>query len=241
MNIIREQDSIEYQIAERQLAMKDISEKSWFNYVKLVLSKYNMPSIYSLLENDISNTEWKTLTNQSINSYVEEQWKKETLSKSSLKYVNPDNLKVGQNHPVWSTVRCNVMDNKRAQLKCKLLTGTYLLQGNRAVFNQYAVDPTCKLCNNAPETRQHLIAECQVYATERNDLTGKLLNNPVLPASVRDSVKNPEILTQLMLDGSAVVKGCDSYVDVLDYLELQSRDFIYKIHQKRIARLKLIA
>lgn len=241
MNIIRDQDSIEYQIAERQLAMKDISEKSWFNYVKSVLSKYNMPSIYSLLESDISNSEWKTLLNYSINFYVEEQWKKEAKSKSSLKYVNSDCLKVGQSHPVWSTVRCNVIDNKRAQLKCKLLTGTYILQGNRAVFNQHAVDPTCKLCNSAPETRQHLIAECQVYATERYELTGKLLNNPVLPASVRDSVKNPEILTQLMLDGSAVVKGCDSYVDVLDYLELQSRDFIYKIHQKRIAKLKLIA
>ena len=47
---------------------------------------------------------------------------------------------------VYSTVRLNTFDNKRAQLKCKILTGTNILQGNRAVFNQYAVDPTCKLC-----------------------------------------------------------------------------------------------
>ena len=37
-------------------------------------------------------------------------------------------------------------DNKRSQLKCKLLTGTYILQGNRAAFNQYTIDPTCKYC-----------------------------------------------------------------------------------------------
>ena len=133
------------------------------------------------------------------------------------------------------------MNNKRAQLKCKLLTGTYILQGNRAVFNQHAVDPMCKLCNSTPETRQHLLAECHVFMTERRELTEKLLNNPVLPATVKESVKNPEMLTQLMLDGSAVVKDCDTYVDALDFLELQSRDFIYKIHQKRIAKLKLIA
>ena len=83
-------------------------------------------------------------------------------------------------HPVWSTVRCNIMDNKRAQLKCKLLTGTYILQGNRAVFNQHSVDPTCKLCTIAPETRQHFIAECPAFVTERCELTEKLLRNQVL-------------------------------------------------------------
>ena len=30
-----------------------------------------------------------------------------------------------------------IHDSRRAQLKSKLLTGTYILQGNRAAFNQY--------------------------------------------------------------------------------------------------------
>ena len=51
--------------------------------------------------------------------------------------------------------------------KCKLLTGTYILQGNRAAFNQYTVDATCKLCHTAPETWQHFLAECSAYAPER--------------------------------------------------------------------------
>ena len=29
------------------------------------------------------------------------------------------------------SVRCNMMDNLTAEVKCKLLTGTYILQGNR--------------------------------------------------------------------------------------------------------------
>ena len=29
-----------------------------------------------------------------------------------------------------------ITDNKRAQLKCKLLTGTYILQGKMGAFNQ---------------------------------------------------------------------------------------------------------
>ena len=132
---------------------------------------YNMRPIFSLFEQQIPESEWKLFLNQSINSVVEAAWKCEIESKPSLKYVNPDSLKVGQSHPVWSTVRCNIMDNKRAQLKCKPLTGTHILQENRAVRNQHSVDPTCKMCAIAPETRQHFIAECPAFVTERCELT----------------------------------------------------------------------
>ena len=149
-------------------------KKSWFNYIRAILDLYSMPSIFSLFEQEFSKSERKELMNRSINSSAEVVWKSEIKSESSLKYVNPDSLKVGQSHPVWSTVRCNIMDNKSAQLKCKLLTGTYILQGNRTAFNQHALDPTCKLCTNAPETRQHFIAKCPAFDSERRELTESL-------------------------------------------------------------------
>ena len=68
------------------------------------------------------------------------------MNENSLKYINPDSLNVGSEHPVLATVRNSITDNRRAQLKCRLLSGTYTLQGNRAAFNQYIVDATCKLC-----------------------------------------------------------------------------------------------
>ena len=88
-------------------------------------------------------------------------------SKNSLKYINPNKVKVGHAHPVWSTVRDNVYDSRRAQTKCRLLTGTYILQSNGAVFNQHAVDATCKLFSSPPETRQHFLVECQALSDER--------------------------------------------------------------------------
>ena len=59
----------------------------------------------------------KNLLNQAVHSQVDVLWKSEVESKHSLKYVNPDSLKVGKSHPVWPSVRCNMMDNKRAQVK----------------------------------------------------------------------------------------------------------------------------
>ena len=37
--------------------------------------------------------------NQAVHSHVEASWKSEVESKNSLKYVNPDSLKVGKSHP----------------------------------------------------------------------------------------------------------------------------------------------
>ena len=59
INVISDKNSIEYQIAERQLAMKDSQEKSWFNYIKSILETYNMPSIYSLFAEQPSKSKWK--------------------------------------------------------------------------------------------------------------------------------------------------------------------------------------
>ena len=77
MNMTRDKSSNEYKIAERQLAMKDSDEKSWFNYIKSIIDLYDMRSVYTLLQQDISKPQWKKLLNNSINSFVEASWKEE--------------------------------------------------------------------------------------------------------------------------------------------------------------------
>ena len=110
--------------------MKDSADKSWFNLIRQILGIYSLPSIFYLFDKNS----------------LKRNGKRSLHEKSSLKYINPDSLKVGSEHTVWATVRNSITDNRRAQLKCKLLSGTYTLQGNRAAFNQYTVDATCKLC-----------------------------------------------------------------------------------------------
>ena len=136
---------------------------------------------------------------------VESAWKVDITSKSSTKYVNPDVLKVCCCHHVWSTVRDNIHDSKRAQIKCKLLTGMYILQAKRAAFNQYAVNATCKLCQSAPETRQHFIGECEEFKAERDSYKEKLAKSQILSRELILHLENPEILTQLTLDASVII------------------------------------
>ena len=238
MNMIRCKGSIENDLALRQIVMKDENDKSWFMYVRKILGLYNLPSIFELFNNPPSKNEWKRIMNNAVNSTIEANWDMDIKNKTSLKYINKDSLKVGKCHHVWSKVRNSIYDSRRAQLKCRLLTGTYILQGNRAAFNQYQVNPTCRLCSVAPENRQHFISECSLLNPERSDYIEKLLRNPALRFIPRPQIYDPEFLTQLTLDASAVLVKEQFDIDTWGLLELQTREYIHKIHHRRLAELK---
>ena len=106
------------------------SIESIFTRIQSTLDKFGLPSVFELLNGPLIREAWKCTLNHKINDMVQKA--------GSLK----------ASHHIWSRVR-NIHDSRRAQIKCKLLTGTYILQVNRAAFNQYAVNPTCKLCNTA--------------------------------------------------------------------------------------------
>ena len=219
--------------------MKDENDKSWFMFVRGILKLYGLPSIFQLFSNPPSKTEWKRLLNNTVNITIEAIWEQNIKNKPSLKYVNTDAVKVGKSHHVLSTVRNSIHDSRRAPLKSKLLTGTYILQGNRAAFNQYQVNSTCKLCSAAPETRQHFISA--FLQTERSNYTDKLLKNPTLNYTHSSQMNDPEFLTQLTLDASAVIETEQCDRDNWGLLELQTREYIHKIHHKRLSELKRLS
>ena len=91
--------------------------------------------------------------------YVEAEWVH--VSKVSLQWVNVQSLKVGQPHKVWKYIPNDVRIVKRTYPKVScLLTRTYILEENRARFNQYSVRDYCLLCGTGTETRTHFIAGC---------------------------------------------------------------------------------
>ena len=128
---------------------------------------YGLLSIFDLLDNPPTKAEWKCTLNHRIHEMVESGWKADFESNSSTKCLNPSVLSIGSSHHIWATVRNNIHDSRRAQIKCKLLMDTYILQANRAAFNQYAMNSTCKLCSASPETWEHFIGECTFFKEER--------------------------------------------------------------------------
>ena len=143
--------------------------------------------------------------------------------RSSLKYLN-----VVESHHIWSSVRNNIYDSRRAQLKCRILTGTYILQSNRAVFNQYAVDPTCKICELGPETRQHLLVESQSLQEVRQKLFTKV--RAATHVNLLETVVvSGSDATQLILDPSVFFEN----KTIIDTIELFSRELISNLLRTR--------
>ena len=144
-------------------------------------------------------------------------------------------MSVGSSHSCWSSVRDNVHDSKRAELKVKILTGSYILQANRSCFNQYAIDPNCKLCKKEPEDREHFIARCWSLEHIRCSYRQKLVH--ILNDSSLSVMSDSALFTQITLDWSVVVQEyCVKDVDS-DKIELWSREMISKLHY---ARLRLL-
>ena len=92
--------------------------------------------------------------------YWENKLKEEAYTKSTLKYLNIDNMEMRKTHMVWEAAGYETMSVSKAMIKVKLLLGTYILQSNRHKFNKYEVRPDCPLCNSGDEDRKHFIVIC---------------------------------------------------------------------------------
>ena len=232
--MMRDQNSIKYEIAQRQIVLRDMPQKSIFTHIQCLLDMYGLPSVFELMCNTPPKLAWKNTLNRKIHEMVELSWKTEITNKSSTKYINVDVFKVGASHHVWSTVRNNVHDSRRAQLSVGYLLKPYILQANRAAFNQFVVKPTCRLCSALPEARQHFIAECVALKKYRQDYIKKLTDREILTDEHVCQLREPEFLTQLTLDCSVCIDLQILGPEKLGLLELYSREYLYIIYIKRL-------
>ena len=155
--ITRDRNTLEFEIAQRQIAIHDLNSPSWFSLVRKTLMKYDLPSALTLLQDPIAKKNWKTELDRKMN----EKWQKlqndEKESKSSLKFMSTKFCKIGSAHPLWKSVRSNLLDVHKASIEARILTGTYSLQANRNKFNQIDVNPLCPLCKKEAQDREIIL------------------------------------------------------------------------------------
>ena len=128
-------------------------------------------------------------------------------------------------------------------VKNKILTGTFILQTNRAKFNQNEVNPTCQLCGNADETLQYFLLDCSYLERTRGPIISdiKTVLNQLLafyPSVTRHS------FIQLAVDCSVTLEQCPNkdydkvalYIAQISYI---SRRLAYALHAARYSKLEL--
>jgi hypothetical protein len=67
--ITRDKESIENQIAYRQIAIYDLNSKSWFSKLKSILAKYNLPDALQLLVHPMKKEHVKKMVDSKVNEF----------------------------------------------------------------------------------------------------------------------------------------------------------------------------
>ena len=118
----------------------------------------------------------KKLVDTSVNRYWMEILLECANTYSTLKHLSVDNYKIGKVHPILRLGPYSGRAANKISVKVKLLTGTYILRTNRAVFNNTAVNPQCLLCKTEEETLLNFLIECPALQSVRHELLGDIVH-----------------------------------------------------------------
>ena len=195
-NMIRQKDSIEYQIICRQLAVKGTESASFTITIRKLLQKYDLPDAFSLLDNTPTKEKWKNIVKEATNTKYRKEVMEELKTKTSLRYLSIQEHPLDEPHQVYRTLGSSPHDVEKAAIKARLLTGCYTLQAQKHKFNQYEVDKTCLLCCKETEDREHFILRCEALQKTRE----KHLS--ILFAILPSILEHKDMLMQCILDSS---------------------------------------
>ena len=92
-NILSQKSTLEYEIAQRQMAVKYLDSNSWFSDCRR-LHKYGLPNIY-ILDTQIESLEgWRAKLKRHIDFFIENEWMQ--TDKSSLRFFECQDIECSE-------------------------------------------------------------------------------------------------------------------------------------------------
>ena len=217
-------------LAVRQIAVRT-PKTSWFAKTETILHKYELPDTSFLIDHpELSRKGWKMECKKKVLHFWNVQLRADAMSKSTLQCLAF--TEEFSTHQIWDSVNPNVKDVKRASIKVRLATGTYILQTTKARFNQNSVDPTCILCGSGDETMEHFILQCSALDEVRQPILLQI-------AAMLDSELNLDFRNRCDMDKVQMILDCNKIfpgVNKCDYskqIELLTRKLCYSLHCRR--------
>ena len=156
---------------------------------------------------------------------------------SSLKYLK-GSYKIGQCHPLATTISANMRDIIRIPIRLKIATGTYILQANRASFNRSQLIPICLLCGNGAETLDHFLLTCDRLDGIRAPLI-KYIINTCSALFAKHKLDGNVNLLQVLVNPYFYSNSGEFTNIISEHLELLCRFLCDRLHTTRYELLGL--
>ena len=224
---------------DRQLIMQDENSHSFFIKVKNLLELYDLPSITNLRTTLPTKYQWKKSVKDAVHNAWTQKLKEDLENKSTMKFCNIKELKIGMVHPVWETLQACTYDVKKGIIKARVLTGTYLLPGQRSrTPDTDPMDDICQMCKLEKEDPVHLLTRCSGTIVSRSDGVRELkvlIDNELGETFWENHIKTNEDLVRLILDSSFVIENIrmKRYRDLRARIEAITRQLCYRIHMRK--------
>ena len=177
--------------------------------------------------------QWKKMIMTSISSYWNELLLNQAHHMSSLKYLSKDNLRIGNLHRIYRTVKSSILDVRKCIIKTRMVKRTYTLQADRHKFNRYEVEPPCQLCNIELEDLPHMLTTYVTFVDIRNELCipiKRRVINLIGPKKWKEMFNNRLLITE--------EHGNQQNIDEIQIL---CRHYCYKLHNKRFELIKMVS
>ncbi|CAC5396048.1 unnamed protein product [Mytilus coruscus] len=159
----------------------------------------------------------------------------ECLTKTTIKYLSIQENPTENPHNIWKCVRNNQNDIRKADVKSRLITGTYMLQTTKGKFSKNQRSGICELCTKVEEDIKHFLLECQSLESVREKQRNKLLSLTVLNRRGGKANYKQEYVLQIIMDCSKLSTTTLSHLKTDDLIEIEkhSQNVCHQMHKKR--------
>ena len=181
-----------------------------------------------------SKLDWKRLSKRTILNHCALELSVCAATKSTLNLMNCEFVSTKpfkEPHPIWRHVHPNTRDVRRATIKARLLSGTYLLQTNVSTFSKRQVSPNCPLCAQEPEDRTHFLLRCPKLEQRRRPLMEEIFVTFQGSRQMSDTE-----LTRRILDSSHT----NFTIIDIEKFEYITRKLVYALHSLRAFSLNYL-
>ena len=158
-SIINSYNQTFYQLIRRSSVFCKDQPGCFFSPVRIILERYGLLSMEHLIQELPLKLQWKRQVKAAIADYWTRTHVNEGRTRSTLQHCCLEKLEIGKVLRVWNSVRPNLQDVRRAHIKARILTRTYILQSTKAKFNNQQVYPKCPLCRLESEDLHSFPAE----------------------------------------------------------------------------------
>ena len=159
----------------------------------------------------------------------------EASSKSSLKYLNIKNLEIEKSSNVWNLHLEPKLDTRKAIVKARMMTGSYILQIDK--HNNNSIDPTCPLYKADDETIFHLITTCPILSCIREKhftIIKETILKKLTSETWTERFNTKLAIAKLVIDCTSF-EGCIGNDNVLmSEIEKPTRNFLFQLHVTRL-------